>query len=201
MAKKIIDARGMVCPKPLIMTKKALKELTVGESMTVLIDNETSKQNVKRFLDDNHARTAIAAAEGVFRLNVTKESSEMPRPDAQSYCAAPAQPHVICIRSDTMGSGNEELGAILIKAFINTIKETSPLPGKIVFYNRGIFLALKSAPVCESLRELEKTGVTILVCGTCLDYFNKKPELGVGAISNMYDILETMSNAGHIITP
>ena len=44
-------------------------------------------------------------------------------------------------------------------------------------------------------------GVKILACGTCLDYFNLKSKLKVGAVSNMYTILETVTNAGHVVTP
>ena len=53
----------------------------------------------------------------------------------------------------------------------------------------------------DSLKELESRGVRILVCGTCLDYYGKKEQLRVGAISNMYDILETLTTAGHVIVP
>jgi selenium metabolism protein YedF len=100
-----------------------------------------------------------------------------------------------------MGKGPEELGEILIKAFINSIKEVSPLPGAIVLYNSGIFLAIEGSPVIEALTEMETLGVKVLVCGTCLNYFGKKDQLRTGTISNMYSILETLSSAGHVVVP
>ena len=100
-----------------------------------------------------------------------------------------------------MGEGENELGEILIKAFINTIAEVSPLPGAIVFYNSGIFLTVEGSAVLESLQQLEKSGVKILVCGTCLEYYQKKEHIRAGIISNMYTILETLSSAKHIISP
>jgi len=53
MGRITVDARGEVCPKPLILTRKQLKETSMGESFVVLIDNDTSKENVERFLSDN----------------------------------------------------------------------------------------------------------------------------------------------------
>ncbi|MFW5774775.1 MAG: sulfurtransferase-like selenium metabolism protein YedF [Chitinivibrionales bacterium] len=202
MAQKIVDARGEVCPKPLIMTKKALNQLAVNETMVVQIDNETSKQNVERFLKDNHMDAQVRHKEGFFELLVTKRKQQLSHPDAAAYCTPePRKPHVVAVSSDTMGSGDHDLGEILIKAFINTLHEVEPLPGAIVFYNRGIFLALENSPVIDSLHYLHNKGVEILVCGTCADYFDKKSSVKVGVISNMYTILETLTRAGHVVKP
>jgi selenium metabolism protein YedF len=206
MEEKIVDARGKTCPEPLIMTKKALKDLALGQKMQVLVDNETSKNNVSRFLADNAVPVHCTEKNGIFVLHVNKTSEELSKPDAASYCS-PGTPgeenadNVIVISSDKMGGGPDELGAILIKAFINTIKETQPLPGKIVFYNSGILLAAEGSPVIDSLRELEKSGVAILVCGTCVNYFGKQDRIMAGTISNMYTILETLTAAGKVIRP
>ena len=108
MSQITVDARGHLCPQPLIMTSKALKELAAGDQMTVLIDNETSKQNVCRFLTDNGADAICTEEDGVFTLRVRRVSDEIPDAKVEEYCQAPvAQPHVIVINSDTMGSGSE----------------------------------------------------------------------------------------------
>ncbi|OGJ87442.1 MAG: hypothetical protein A2268_14500 [Candidatus Raymondbacteria bacterium RifOxyA12_full_50_37] len=200
---KTVDARGLLCPKPLILTKKEFSGLTPGEELTILIDNETSKSNVERFLTDNGAAVTVTSENGLFTLKAVKKTLALAHPDAESYCTAiqPANPHVICIKADTMGHGEEDLGRILIKAFINTIKEASPLPGSIVFYNKGIFLALTDSPVINALVDLQEKKVKILVCGTCLDYYGKKAELGAGIVSNMYDITQSLTSAGHIVCP
>ncbi len=203
MEKIVVDAKGLLCPQPLIMTKKALKDLPVDREMVVIIDNATSMQNVLRFLKDNNARTEVDERNGVFTLTIQKKSEKLAHPDAESYCVAPSQArrHVIVVRGETMGAGDDELGTILIKAFINTIKEVSPLPESVVFYNRGIFLTLENSPVLDSLYELQSQGVSVLVCGTCADYFGKKDAVKVGTVSNMYTILEAMTAASHIIEP
>lgn len=42
-----VDARGLVCPQPVILTKKAMKNKP--ESMDVLVDNVAALENVTRF--------------------------------------------------------------------------------------------------------------------------------------------------------
>ncbi|MGB7568297.1 MAG: sulfurtransferase-like selenium metabolism protein YedF [Chitinivibrionales bacterium] len=202
MQNKIVHARGMVCPKPLIMTKTALTELAPGQSMTVLIDNETSKQNVERFLRDNGAASSAIEKNGLYTLTVTKGESVLSHPDAELYREpSPKKSYTILFRNDKLGVGPDELCSILIKTFINTIKEVSPLPRALVFYTNGIHLAIEGSEVLAPLKELESRGIEILVCGTCLDYFNKKADLRVGKVSNMFTILETLSAAGHVIEP
>jgi selenium metabolism protein YedF len=202
MAHEVVDARGQLCPKPLIMTKKALSGIAEGDSLTIQIDNATSLENVRRFLTDNGMSPAVAERAGVYELKVIKKSAGLAHPDAASYCtSSPAKPPVVCLKGDTMGFGDLQLGEILIKAFINTLENVSPLPSTIVCYNRGVFLALKDSPVREALTELSGKGVRILVCGTCLDFYKQKEHVAVGVVSNMYDIAEALLSAGHVVCP
>ena len=48
---------------------------------------------------------------------------------------------------------------------------------------------------------LESQGFEIVTCGTCLDYYGMKDKLAVGTVTNMYDIVESMNNAGKIVKP
>jgi len=109
--------------------------------------------------------------------------------------------HIILIKNDKMGLGNDDLGQILMQGFINKIVEVSPLPDKIIFYNNGVKLTLKESPVLASLKTLTKSGVQILICGTCIDFFNVKDKIGSGEISNMHDIILSLTKTSHIITP
>ncbi|MBN1127628.1 MAG: sulfurtransferase-like selenium metabolism protein YedF [Chitinispirillaceae bacterium] len=198
---KTVDARGQACPKPIILTKQALKEIAPGEEISVLIDNPTSRQNVERFLADNGMTPRCSENGGVFTIVVGKPAEPLSHPDAASYCSSSPRPHIIVFSSDKMGSGSEELGEILMKAFVNTIRDVSPLPSHLVFYNSGIFLTIEGSSVVESLKHLESLGISLLVCGTCAEYFGKKDAVRVGTVSNMYTILETMTAAGHIVQP
>ncbi len=197
-----VDARGQLCPKPLILTKKALNDIAEGDRVTVLIDNETSQLNVERFLRDNGMPFETTEENGVFSLRVTKAKQQLSHPQAESYCTVqPRLRHAVCIKNNRMGFGDDELGAILIKAFVNTIADTEPLPATIIFYNSGIELALDDSPVLDALKELERSGIKILVCGTCADYHEKKDRVAVGIVSNMYDISQALVSASHVVCP
>ena len=56
---KVIDARGLSCPEPVIMTKNALA--SEDAAYEVLVDNVTAKENVTRFA--NHQGYQVAAEE------------------------------------------------------------------------------------------------------------------------------------------
>jgi selenium metabolism protein YedF len=199
---KTVDARGQVCPKPLILTKKALKERNENEQIRVLIDNDTSRQNVMRFLSDNHIEAKVLESNGVFTIVIGEGPQELTHQDIQAYCNNSKNTnYVIVIKSNLMGEGEEELGEILMKAFTNTIKEISDLPAAIILYNKGVFLATDESAVAESLKELESKGVEILICGTCVEYYNKRQQIKIGTISNMYTIMETLASAGKVIYP
>ena len=108
---------------------------------------------------------------------------------------------VVAISSDRMGRGNDELGYVLIRSFIHTLLTLNPLPDTIIFYNTGVKLAARDSEVIDDLKQLEEAGTSILVCGTCTNYFGISNVLGAGSISNMYDIANTMAGAGRLITP
>jgi selenium metabolism protein YedF len=98
-----------------------------------------------------------------------------------------------------MGRGSDELGGILIRGFFHALVETDSKPGTIIFYNSGVELTAAGSPVIDDLLELEKYGVTLLACGTCLEYFGLKDSLGVGTVTNMYTITETLLEAQKIV--
>lgn len=204
MTAKIVDAKNLPCPRPLILVKKALLDLADGEVMTVFVNNETARQNVERFLSDNGASCDTEKEGDTFTMTVRKIAgvqAKRPQSLPEEYCRRARGRHVICFTKDSMGTGDEDLGSLLVKSFINTIKDTSPLPETLVFYNSGIKLTLDDSPVAAPLLELEKCGIRILVCGTCLDFFRKKEKVRVGTVSNMFDILAALSNAGHVVYP
>ena len=100
-----------------------------------------------------------------------------------------------------MGRGNDELGTVLIKTFCHTIAVQTQKPDIMIFYNTGVKLTIQGSEVLDDLKQLEGEGVQILVCGTCLNFFEIKDKLAVGVVSNMYDIVEAMSSAGRLFTP
>ena len=49
MADKIVDARGLTCPLPVVNAKQASEQMKEGEQLTVIVDNEVAVQNLQRF--------------------------------------------------------------------------------------------------------------------------------------------------------
>lgn len=98
-----------------------------------------------------------------------------------------------------MGRGDDDLGTILIRAFLRTLNEVEPLPATMIFINAGVKLTVDGSPVLEDLQALEQRGVNILACGTCLGHFELKEKAAIGEISNMYTIVETLLEAGKVV--
>ena len=203
---KIIDTKGQLCPAPIIATKRALNEVSSGETFMVQTDNQTSFNNLSRFLKDNNTEFTAHENGGVWTLTVTKTPGGLINPDAEKYCT-PEIAHfqkgnfIIALTSDKMGEGDEVLGKLLIINFIKAIKELDKLPQKMVFYNRGVMLAEEGSPVIDHLKDLEKMGVELLLCATCVDHYSLGTRISTGTLSNMYSIAQTMASAGNIIRP
>jgi len=103
------------------------------------------------------------------------------------------------ITSDKLGAGDDQLGAALIRAFINTLCNASTRPAKLLFINDGVKLTTEGSPVLDDLQLLAIGGVEIFSCGTCLDYYKLKDKLKVGLVTNMYDTVDSLLSAGKII--
>lgn len=205
MSEIVVDARGQLCPKPLILTKQALNENPVGTQLVVRVDNETSCRNVERFLRDNGMPPQIDRDGEAFAVRFTKIAPVLAAPDAASYCVPvhgrTDTSYVVTLAADTVGRGPAELGGMLMHGLFATLCDTTPLPTHVLLYSSAILLAAEGSPHLESLRELERRGVKVLLCGTCVDYYRKQGEIRVGSISSMMTILEVQLQAGKVLAP
>ncbi len=194
-----VDARGLACPQPVIHTRKAMAEAT---HVVTLVDNDTALTNVSRMAQKAGWHVEVVEEDGDFRLEITQGETATASPEpalSVGQAASLSGPLVLVISQDTMGRGNAELGAILVRSFFHTLGEVGPLPQTIIFFNTGAKLACQGSPILDDLCGLEAKGIEILVCGTCLNYFELTDELAVGQVSNMYDIAETMLRAGKVV--
>ncbi|MGP8107116.1 MAG: sulfurtransferase-like selenium metabolism protein YedF [Desulfobaccales bacterium] len=196
---KIIDLSGLACPLPVVRTKEALEAGETGEFI-VVVDHEAARDNVSRFAQSRGCTVSVAQAGPCYHLTISPPAGQ-PRETCFFPGAAPAPRNtVVVFSSDRMGDGDPELGAILMRAFCQTIVQVEA-PQKLLFYNRGVFLTLNDSPVLSELKGLEEMGVSLLVCGTCLDFYKVRDRLAVGQVSNMFSILESQMQAGRLIKP
>jgi selenium metabolism protein YedF len=201
---EVVDARGRDCPQPVIMAKKAIER---HDRIVVLVDNEIALENVKRLAAKAGCSADIEKKQdGTFEIHMAKTTEQDAPVVDESYLScnsdfAQAGPFVIVISENKMGRGSDELGSVLIRAFLHTLCQQEVRPDTMIFYNAGVKLTVKDSEVIEDLKQLAGDGVEILVCGTCVNYFNITRDLAVGTISNMYDIAGLMSRAGRLVNP
>lgn len=106
----------------------------------------------------------------------------------------------VLITGDTFGRGSEELGGVLVKSFLKTLAGLETPPTVLALMNGGVKLALFDSSTCDRLKDLERRGTRVLVCGTCTNFYGVTDSVGVGVISNMYEIVETIARAGRIMS-
>ena len=188
-----VNAVGEVCPKPVIMTKKALKEIESGV-VEVSVDNQTSKENVEKMAKEMGHTFETKEEGNVFVITITKVGEKQENSSEEENI-------VISIGSDKMGEGEEELGKILIKGFIYALTEAETLPKTVLLYNKGVLLASTFEDTVKDLKVLEERGVEILSCGTCANFYHVQDQIKVGTLTNMYTILERQMKAAKVIKP
>jgi selenium metabolism protein YedF len=181
-----IDCRGLSCPAPVLAAKKEIEKRSPTH-ITIVVDNDASRQNVSRFLETKHYRVSVQEEDGVFTVLGSIDSA--PEQAEEPAAAKTARKIVVLVTSDTMGRGDDELGTALMGNFLKTLKEMGNELWRLVFLNAGIKLTAEGSPVLETLGELGNDGVTILVCGTCLTHFGLLEHKKVGQTTNMLDIV------------
>ena len=201
---KIIDCRGLACPLPVVNAKKAAEAMSPGDVLTVLVDNEIAVQNLSRFAE--HKGFGVSAQkkgekEYAVIMSISGEVVESKEEEVACVMDSRRKGMLVGLSGNVMGTGDAKLGTSLMKAFVFALTKQDQLPDTILCYNTGAYLTCEGADTLEDLKLLESEGVTILTCGTCLDFYGLKEKLAVGGVTNMYDIVERMESAAQIIKP
>jgi len=196
-----VDARGLACPQPVILARRAMRE-DEGNEIVTIVDNEIAQHNVSRMATKAGYGVGVQErADGFYIRLIRSEPAQSWQPEAEyGRAGASAGPLVLVVAGDQMGRGPAELGQVLIRGFLHTLGEVEPRPDTLVFVNEGVRLTAAGSPVVDDLRELAENGVQVLACGTCLGFFGLKDQVAVGEVSNMYTIAETMLRAGKVVT-
>ena len=202
-----VNAIGDTCPIPVVKAKNAIKELAGSGTVEVLVDNEIAVQNLGKmasqkgygFKSEKHS-----ASEYLVVLEVGEAAASTGVEDIPEVC--PVVPGhkknvVVAINSARMGHGHDELGTVLMKGFLFALTQQDVLPTTILFYNGGATLTVEGSASLEDLKNLEAQGVEIMTCGTCLNYYNLSDKLAVGEVTNMYSIVEKLTQADLVVMP
>ncbi|MEJ5242792.1 MAG: sulfurtransferase-like selenium metabolism protein YedF [Desulfomicrobiaceae bacterium] len=197
-----LHCEGEPCPKPVLRCKEVLAA-HAPQTLTVYVDNDAAKDNVSRFLTSQGMQ--VAAPERVangWRITATAQgdTAQAHASAATAACACAAPKHVVFLTTDRIGQGSDELGAKLMFNFLSTLPEMGASLWRIVLVNGGVRLATSSSPTLDILRRLEQSGVEILVCGTCLEFFGLLGAKEVGQTTNMLDVVTSLQVADKVIS-
>lgn len=201
-----VNAMGDPCPLPVVKAKKALDGAPAGSMVEVLVDNEIAVQNLTRMAKSRPCgceSRKLGEKQFVVFLTLGEGQTAPSAREVQDVTCTPdlRSDMVVAVDSDLMGSGNEELGRVLMKGFLYAVSQAEPLPEAVLFYNGGVRLTTEGSDSLEDLKAMEAQGVAILSCGTCLNYYNSTEKLRVGEVTNMYEIVERMEGASKVIKP
>ena len=199
-----LDLKGKACPLPVVETRKTFLSLDKESDeviITVQLDNQAACVNVTRFAESQGFMVSQEThPDETFTLTITKGfTCELPT--SNPSVNERQNRYLVYIDNYCMGSGDEKLGRLLMKAFLKTLPELESLPESIVFVNSGVFLTTTDSPELETIKSLEDTGCTILVCGTCLDFYHLKEKQAVGQVSNMFEIATLLTGSDKVVTP
>jgi selenium metabolism protein YedF len=194
----ILDCRGLACPAPVLKTKELLESAS-SDGIRILVDNQAACQNVTRFLQSRGFQPEVETIDGGFSITGNRSGDRNSSGAAPNVKAGANGGRImIMVTADKMGAGDETLGEKLMFNFLSTLKEMEGL-WRLVFVNSGVKFTVEDAATLPVIRELEKSGVDVLVCGTCLTFFNLLEKKQVGETTNMLDIVTSMEVADKVI--
>ncbi len=208
MKATIVNCQNMPCPQPIMRLLELLKSSRPSD-LEIVVDNQAGLENVSRFLRSKSYEVGHKEEGALWRIRAhTDEAGPVAdkgvegAPEGLSRYGLPAAEDMrtlVMIIAPVFGSGDDELGGKLMKNFLTTLPEMGSALWRIILLNGGVTLAAEGSPALEQLRALEKSGVSILVCGTCLEHFGLSDKRAVGESTNMLDVVTSMEVAYKII--
>ncbi len=187
-----LDLRKKGCPIPLVETRKFINE-NRGEDFTVILDNEASYLNIKKFLENNKINYSSNKSGEEFTFEIIFDGNEQ-----LSSKSFEIKNFTILVMSDLFGIGDETLSKTLMKSYFYSLDSNITLPSNIIFINNGVKLLLDKE-IKDHIKSLEDKGVTIRACGICTDYYALNDKINKDYISNMYTISDVLNNSDSVI--
>jgi selenium metabolism protein YedF len=187
-----LDVRGLTCPEPVLRTRKALDSIDRG-TVNVLTDDAACRDNVLRFAQNaGYQANSTTREDSTHLVRIVKTGPDATKPGDTGTA--------VFITSDRIGHGADELGQLLMGLFLRTLSEVPTRPARLILANAGVKLAVEGSTALDHLHNIERIGVKIGVCGTCLDFYGLKDKLRAGAVSNLYEVTEQLLAASKVIS-
>ncbi len=200
---KTVDARGLGCPKPVVLAEETLDTIEEG-TVEVLVDNEASVSNLGRFAGKNGMHAETEKKNGYWSVKITKGYVRDFTPEdtvvkeKEQKQEKTGKDILMIIGTDTLGK-EEEIGRILMKGFFETMKVTRDLPDMIFFLNAGVKLTTVNEETVSLIRDIESQGVEIFSCGTCLKHYGLESQLKAGYRGTTNHIVEGIKDFGKVV--
>lgn len=202
-----IDARGLACPQPTVLTKALIERGQLN--FEIIVDSDVAKENIERIAKRMGYKVAETRSGMDISLRLVKEadieeksefSMEKPKSMEKIVCT-PKNVSVtaIVLNSDYIGE-NDELGMVLMKGFLYSLVEVNPEPNAVILMHNAVKMAVSGSGHLENLELLIKRGIKIYTCGPCLDYYSLKEKASLGTIVNMHDIVELLLNSDRVVS-
>jgi len=93
-----------------------------------------------------------------------------------------------------------EFGLEMLDKFFHTLERQPEKPEAICFYTEGVKLLVRGSAVEMGLKLLEKLGVRVVACQTCVLQYGLENELALGDVRGLPEIVQLMSQADKVIT-
>lgn len=187
---KQIDCRELSYLRIIREMKKYFNSIGEGEAI-VLVNSELERSNVIRYATHKGYQVDQEDEENRFNIKIEKRGCLEAEEEENIFS--------ILVTSDKIGSGDGELGEILMYEYFESINEVDQLPKEILFLNSAVKLFHKNSKALEDIKMLYQKGVVILINDTSLDYYNLKEDITFGEITSMYDMVVTMKKSKKLI--
>jgi len=202
-----LNAKNLPCPEPLMLLKRTIEKNGSGH-YSISLGNTAAEENISRFCNFSGYEILEKSKNengSIFYIQVKSSTEEK----TKDYSLQEAETTilqnientktVVLIKTDCIGDAEPKLGAILMKGFITTLSELLKTGDTLIFMNKGVYLVSNTSGVLEALKKILEKNITILVCGTCIDYYSLNQKIVYGTISNMYEITEELLQGKTIV--
>lgn len=216
-AEKLVDLRGLICPEPVLRTKKLLDDASIHK-VEAIVDGEVNVNNLRRLAGSLKLQFASTAKDDNFVVTLQRPQFQAAAGAVSKTDSAALETHshnaavkttngksevgtVVFLGKDKFGDGDPAFSTTLLNMFLQTLFESGQRPRAILMANTGVRLMAPDSPALKVLEDFRKAGCEVLACGLCVEFYELKGKIPVEQITNMFAISEYMFAADKVISP